>query len=176
MQLAPVTPQPPINVQASPASEVIRIHGDDFQSLGAKHVVAVDPQTVSLQFDDRATRDFAGRVMRDEVRGVNLILAAPKSLEGGGTPVGQTPEALAAKLDDARLSGVAHVVVRDGSVVFELSKVERLGSAGPVKLGGGSATVTIPLVQRPPSSVRLPELVRETLDGLPVTFVAPTPA
>ncbi len=174
MQLAPVTPQPPINVIASPAAEVIRIHGDDFQSLGATNVVAVDPQTVSMQFADRATRDFASRVMRDEVRGVQLLLAAPKSLEGGGTPVGPTPEALAAKLDDARLSGVAHVSVKDGSVVFELSKVERLGSVGPVELGGkGGVTVTIPLVPRPPSSVRLPELVRETLDQLPVTFVAP---
>ena len=175
MQLAPVTPQPPINVSASPAVEVMRIHGDDFQSIGATNVVAVDPQTVSLQFADRATRDFASRVMRDEVRGVQLLLAAPKSLDGGGTPVAKTPEALAAKLDDARLSGVSHVKVHDGSVVFELSRFERIGSAGPVELGGkGGVSVVIPIVHRPPSAVRLPELFRETLNGLPATFVEPT--
>jgi hypothetical protein len=173
MQLASVTP-PSVNVIASPAAEVLRIHGDDFQSLGATNVVAVDPQTVSMQFADRATRDFAARVMRDEVRGVHLLLAAPKSLEGGGIPVGQSPEALAARLDDARLSGVEHVTVKDGSFVFQLSPYERVGSAGPVDLGGkGGTSVVIPIVQRPPSSVRLPELVRETLGELPVTFVAP---
>ncbi len=174
MQLAPVTPQPPVNVAASPAAEVLRIHGDDFQQLGAKHVVAVDPQTVSLQFADRATRDFASRVLRPEVRGVQLLLAAPKSLDGGGIPVGPTAQDLAARLDDARLSGVAHVSVQDGSVVFQLSKVERVGSAGPITIGKGGASVVVPIVNRPPSAVRLPELVRETLDGLPVTFVAPT--
>jgi hypothetical protein len=104
---------------------------------------------------------------------LKLLLAAPKSLDAGGIPVAQTPEALAARLDDARLSGVAHVRVQDGSFAVQLSTVERLGSAGPVKIGGGGTSVVVPIVQRPPSSVRLPELLRETLHELPVTFLAP---
>jgi hypothetical protein len=174
MQLSPITPSPLINVQESPAAEVLRFHGDDFQSLGAT-AVAVDAQTVSLQFDDRATRDFAVRVVRPEVRGVQLLFSAPKSLEGGGTPVGQTPEALAARLEDARLSGVAHIGVKDGSFVFDLNNVERVGSAqGPFTIGKDGTTVVVPIIERPKAAVRLPELVLETIGGLPVEFHGPT--
>jgi hypothetical protein len=74
-----------------PAYDLVRTTGDLFTQLGATKVVALDSTTIQLTYADESTASNAAALLKDSVRGANLLVAGP----GGQKPPVATADGIA---------------------------------------------------------------------------------